>query len=310
MAENTSPVKNLNFGQKVLYWLLLGVCKLIGLLPYVVLYYMLAPLIYFVLYWVVRSRVKVVRTNLANSFPEKSEEERFEIERKFYKHLSEVFVDVVDMTSISRRQLKRRMQIVNLEEFEREVGTKDWVAALAHYGEWEYFSVFAIDHPYHNLGVYHPLKNKVMDCFMIHLRTRLGMEVVPMFGLGRRVLQCKKAGEQMALGLIADQSSYERTSDHKWRTFLNQPALFFGGMGHYAKRFGMPVYFLEIDERKPSHYLCRFVQIYDGVEDIPETEVMDRYVAKLEEMIRRKPELWLWSHKRWKVKPPKDAVIN
>ncbi|MBR7129748.1 MAG: lauroyl acyltransferase, partial [Tidjanibacter sp.] len=63
-------------------------------------------------------------------------------------------------------------------------------------------------------------------------------------------------------------------------------------------------------ERKPSHYICRFVQIYDGVEDIPETEVMDRYVAKLEEMIRRKPELWLWSHKRWKVKPPKDAVIN
>ncbi|MBR3854234.1 MAG: hypothetical protein IKM41_06765, partial [Tidjanibacter sp.] len=81
MAENTSPVKNLNFGQKVLYWLLLGVCKLIGLLPCVVLYYMLAPLIYFVLYWVVRYRVKVVRTNLANSFPEKSEEERFEIER-------------------------------------------------------------------------------------------------------------------------------------------------------------------------------------------------------------------------------------
>ena len=180
---------------------------------------------------------------------------------------------------------------------------------MAHYGEWEYFSVFAIDHPYHNLGVYHPLKSKVFDAFMIHMRTRLGMEVVPMFGLGRRVLQCKKAGEQMALGLIADQTAYERTSDHKWRTFLNQPALFFGGMGHYAKRFGMPVYFLEIDERKPSHYTCRFVQIYDGVEDIPETEVMDRYVAKLEEMIRRRPELWLWSHKRWKVKPPQDAEI-
>ena len=171
MAQQ-SPCKDLNFGQKILYWLLLGVCKLIGLLPYVVLYYMLAPIIYFILYWVLRYRVKVVRTNLANSFPEKSEEERWEIERKFYKHLSEIFVDVIDMTSITPRTLKRRMHIENLEEFDREVGTKDWVAALAHYGEWEYFSVFAIDHPYHNLGVYHPLKSMVFDAFMILYRMK------------------------------------------------------------------------------------------------------------------------------------------
>lgn len=306
MAKKSSH-NDLNFGQKILYWLLLGVTKVIGLLPYVVLYYMLAPVIYFLLYWVLRYRVKVVRENLANAFPEKSDEERFDIERKFYKHLSEVFVDAVDMTSITKRQLQKRMKIVNLEEFDKEVGERSWVAALAHYGEWEFFSVFATNHPYHNLGVYHPLKNKVMDCFMIHMRTRLGMEVVPMFGLAREVYRCKKAGEQMALGLIADQSTSEKTSDHKWRTFLNQPTLFFGGMGHYARRFGMPVYALDTRQRKPSYYECRFEQIYDGVEDIDETEIMDRYVAHLEQMIRRQPELWLWSHKRWKVKPPKES---
>lgn len=302
MAKTTTN-SDLNFGQKVCYWLLLGVIKLIGLLPYVVLYYMLAPLIYFILYRVVRYRLKVVRKNLANAFPEKTEDERLEIEMRFYKHLSEVFVDVIDLTSMSRKELQRRMVVENMEEFDREVGTRDWVAALAHYGEWEFFSMFAITHPYHNLGVYHPLKNKVMDRFMIHLRTRFGMEVVPMFGLARRVLQCRKQGEQMALGLIADQGTSERNSDRKWRTFLNQPTLFFGGMGHYARRFGMPVYFLETTERKPSHYVCRFVQLYDGVEPISEEEVMDRYVAKLEEMIRRRPELWLWSHNRWKLKP-------
>ncbi len=290
--------------QSIAYYLLLGVAKLIGYLPYWVLYRLIAPFIYWVLYRLVHYRRGVVRGNLAAAFPEKSFAERLEIERKFYHHLSEVFVDVLDMTSMSPKELKRRMKVINMEQTDAEIGTKNWIAALAHFGEWEYFSVYSIDHPYHNIGVYHPLSSKVMDRFMLYIRRRFGMEVAPMNSLARPVVKNLKAGEQMALGLIADQRPRVAESDKVWRTFLNQPSLFFGGIGNYAKRFGMMVYALDIEKVKPSHYECRFIQLYDGVEDISDTEIMDRYVAQTEAMIRRRPELWLWSHRRWKHKPP------
>lgn len=295
--------------QWVGYWLLLGTAKLVGLLPYCVLYKVLSPMVYFILYHIVGYRKKVVRRNLAGAFPYKSEAERSEIEHKFYRHLADVFVDVIDLTSMTPAELKRRMDITNLEDFDKQVEGKSWIGALGHYGEWEYFCSFAIGHNYPNLGVYHPLSSKIMDRFMIHMRTRFGMEAIPMFNLGRRVLQCIKEQKQMALGLISDQRAMYKLTDKRWRMFLGHPTVFIAGMGHYAKRFGMPVYVLDIEQTKPSYYKCRFEQIYDGVEDISDVEIVDRYVAKLETMILRRPELWLWSHDRWKQIPPEGAII-
>lgn len=300
--------KSSSWGENVAYYTLLGLAKAVGYLPYFVLYRLLAPFIYFILRHVLHYRVSVVRENLRNSFPEKSEKELREIERGFYHHLSEVFIDVIDMTSMSPEELKRRMVVENMEQTDKEIGTSNWIAALAHFGEWEYFSVYSIDHPYHNIGVYHPLSNKVVDRFMLYIRRRFGMEVAPMNSLARPVMKNLRAGEQMALGLIADQRPRYAESDKVWRKFLNQDALFFGGIGNYAKRFGMMVYTLDIEKIKPSHYKCNFIQLYDGKEDIPEEQIMDRYVAQTEKMIRRHPELWLWSHKRWKRRKPAEQT--
>lgn len=301
---------DMNIWQRMAYYTLLGIAKAIGYLPYCVLYYVLAPFIYFVCYYLLRYRVKVVRANLATAFPEKSEKERRRIERKFYGHLAEVFIDVLDMTSMSPKVLQKRMQVENMEATDAEIGTNNWIAALAHYGEWEYFSVYSIEHLYHNMGVYHPLSSKVMDRFMLYIRRRFGMEVVPMNQLARPVVKNLKCKEQMALGLIADQRPRWAESDQLWRMFLGQPSTFFGGICNYAKRFGMMVYTLDIEKVKPSYYKCNFVQIYDGKEDVSEEELMDRYVAQIEKMIRRRPELWLWSHKRWKYRPKPGTMIR
>ena len=72
----------LNSWQKVQYRLLWWSCRAVGLLPERVLYFCLGGLIRLILYRLVRYRRQVVRTNLAHSFPEKSEAERREIERK------------------------------------------------------------------------------------------------------------------------------------------------------------------------------------------------------------------------------------
>ena len=106
----------LNSWQKVQYRLLWWSCRAVGLLPERVLYFCLGGLIRLILYRLVRYRRQVVRTNLAHSFPEKSEAERREIERKFYHHLSEVFVDTILLASISRKRICERMVYSNVEE--------------------------------------------------------------------------------------------------------------------------------------------------------------------------------------------------
>ena len=162
----------LNSWQKVQYRLLWWSCRAVGLLPERVLYFCLGGLIRLILYRLVRYRRQVVRTNLAHSFPEKSEAERREIERKFYHHLSEVFVDTILLASISRKRICERMVYSNVEEVEAAMSGRSWISAMSHFGSWE-LTINYVCHTDHNvLAVYRPLHNRVFDRFYHEARSR------------------------------------------------------------------------------------------------------------------------------------------
>lgn len=292
-------------GSKCIY----AICWLIGLLPFWFLYYVLANIIYFVIYRIVRYRIGVVRSNLKSSFPEKSAEELKAIERKYYGYLSEIFVDTIDITSISRRQAKKRLIIENEERHRAEVRDKSWIAALGHYGSWEMFGFYAINdntHDSQSVGVYRPLHNKAMDEFYKKVRSRFGMKTVSMKVILKFLARNRaENGVPLALGMIADQTPRSFGFNH-WIDFLNHPTGFYRGIDQIATRLGMPVYFVHIERVSKSHYKARFELIYDGVEKVEEDEVTVRYAAKLEQMIKERPEFWMWSHKRWKHTP--DSV--
>ncbi|MBR2060554.1 MAG: lysophospholipid acyltransferase family protein [Tidjanibacter sp.] len=290
--------------QRIGAWWLMAASKVIGWLPNWFLYHCLAPFIYFVMYRLVGYRKGVVRENLRTTFTEKSAEELLHIERKFYRHLAEIVVDTIDLASMSRKELLRRMEVVDLEAHLEATRDKDWVAAMGHYGSWEFFCVQALlDENATALGVYHPLKNKGFDLFYRRLRSRMMMEPVKMKGLIRRIMKARKEGERYVVGLIADQAPPKNHEVEHWYNFLDRPTAFYGGMEHISSKFGAQVYYVDIEKTKPGHYRCRFVQIYDGVEQVDSHEVIQRYADELSRTIRRAPEYWLWSHKRWKQQP-------
>ncbi len=66
----------------------------------------------------------------------------------------------------------------------------------------------------------------------------------------------------------------------------------------------MPVYFMNVKKNGTANYTVNFEMIYDGVEQVEEYEITERYVRRLEQMIREVPHLWMWSHRRWKHKMP------
>lgn len=292
--------RSVRFRANLLYYS----CRVVGLLPWWFLYYVVAEVIYFILYRIVRYRIKVVRENLSNSFPEKGKKELRRIERAYFRHLSQAFVDTIDLPGISARTLTKRMRIANEEEFRQETYMKDWIAATSHYGSWEYFMFYAIggEPERRLLGVYKPLHDKAFDLFYRKMRSRLGMVPTPMRMVIRDMAREKQAGHCLTIGIIGDQTPMRGEFD-RWYDFLHQPTAFYGGIEKLAVKFGLPVYFIDITKLKRAHYLMRAVMIWDGKEDVPKHEITRRYAEKLEEMIRRKPEYWMWSHRRWKRKP-------
>ncbi len=274
-----------------------------GLLPSWFLYHVLADIIYFFVYRVARYRLKVVRTNLANSFPEKDLDWLRSVERRYYRHLSELFIDTIDLSSISRRGLRRRMTFVGLDEHLRRTEGQDWIAALSHYGSWEYFGAYAMNCPGECIGVYSPLHSRVFDRFYRDVRTRFGLVPVTRNTLLRHVLRTRAAGgPKMSIGMIADQSPPFFEINH-WYRFLNQPTPFFWGIEKMAVRFNMPVYFMQVRKTGRARYEGEFKMIYDGREPVAEFEITQRYADALEALILRQPELWMWSHRRWKHTP-------
>lgn len=285
---------------KLKYWFLVGVCKAVGFLPSWFLYHCLLDVLYFLLYRVARYRVGVVRSNLESSFPEKDKGELRRIEREYYRYLAELFIDAVDIVGISERGIRKRIVFEYVEAHEAEVAGRDWIAALAHYGSWEYFSAYQLYTASQVAGVYKSLHDKAFGMFYNYSRSRFGLEPVDRKNILRYLVAATRdQSRQVAVGLIADQ--YTRGGGQSIPfDFLNHKTLFFAGIEKLSARFGMPVYYMDVRKLGRARYSARFVMIYDGAEQLPEGEVTRRYAEALERTIRRDPPYWMWSHKRWK----------
>ena len=282
------------------YGLLMGMCHTVGRLPDWFLYHVLEAQIYFVLRYVVRYRREVVRRNLSNSFREKTAGELRAIEKGFYHNLSEVFVDTIKLATISREKILERMVFRNVEHHERKLQGRSWIAAMSHFGSWELTINYACLTDHRMLAVYRPLHSAAFDRFYHKVRSRFGTQPVAMNSIYKEVFKAHRAGAQpVGVALIADQTPPFHEIHH-WYRFLEQDTPFFSGFEKLALRFHMPVFFMYVRKVAPRHYEAEFEMIYDGEETVSEYEITQRYVVRLEAMIRETPELWMWSHRRWK----------
>ncbi|MDE6500219.1 MAG: lysophospholipid acyltransferase family protein [Rikenella sp.] len=281
------------------YYLIYPLAWALGRLPYKV-QFLFSDLVRWVLYRVVRYRRGVVRENLRASFPEKSDAERREIEQAFYKHLADVFIETLSLASVSEGQVRRRMRYLNLDELMRWTGGRSWISAMAHYGSWEYTTNFAL-HRTHDetLAVYRPLSDRGADRFYRRIRSRFGVRPVPMHDVGREMVRSFREGRHTTFALIADQTP-PWPEIQNWTLFLGRWTPFFTGMEKLAMKFHLPVVFLDVRKVRRGYYEARFDLLYDGDEAVSEGEITRRYAERLERMIRTRPELWMWSHRRWK----------
>ena len=279
--------------------------RVFAAMPYWFKYYVVENLIFVLLRYCLRYRMKVVKTNLRNSFPEKDGRELAVIRRRFYRTLAEIFVDTINLAGLTPEKGRSLLTVKGLEEQKERVGGRDWIAMTAHFGCWEYCSFWGLYDPTQIVvAVYHPLRSRIVEAFYQRLRngdyaTTVAMKESLRFYLRNRAGGI--GGRNLVMGLIADQNP-PRRPDSRWFRFLNQDTIFFDGGEKLALRCQLPVYCVKMERLRRGRYEMSFELIYDGKEEVAEYEITQRYVRMLEAEIRRRPELWMWSHRRWKHK--------
>jgi KDO2-lipid IV(A) lauroyltransferase len=276
-------------------------CYVFSLLPLRVMYVM-ADMLYFLLYDVLRYRRKIVRSNLTISFPEKSQDEIKRIERKFYHWLSDYFFESIKLLSISKEEVQRRYTFVNPEVFSDAFdGGQNIGTILGHYCNWEWLSCTQYYMPEGSvLGlIYKPLSNDVMDYIFYKLRSHAHGVAIPKKDILRYLVKYKREGVMNLFGYIADQAP-KWENIHLWIPFMGHETGVFTGAERIMRKMNDAVYYVEMGRPRRGYYTCTLRLITKEPNTLEEYEITRRFFKMLEENIRQHPEYYLWTHNRWK----------
>lgn len=296
---------NLTFTQKIGLETLWIICRGFALLPHCIRHYLFGTMCYILLCYVLRYRHKVMMDNLRRSFPDKSEKELRQICRGAYKNLTEQIINMISQSGVSNKTLLHRMRVTNAEQVRQEIGDRSVIMLTAHYGPWEAGSTVSLVVPDQTfVAVYHKLTNPVIDELMKRIRSHTNVELVDMKRTMRHFVDNRNI-RPMAMGLIADQNPVLRANMH-WYKFLHQWTAFFEGGETLALKYHLPVYYFSPKRLSAGHYEGTFTRIYDGEEEVEPYTITERYVRLLENDINAHPEMWMWSHRRWKHIPPAE----
>ena len=297
-----------------MYRLLFCILRLLSRLPLGFHYFMSDVVLYPLIYYVAHYRRALVRRQLAECFPERSEQERKDIAKRFYHFLCDYIVETLKLQTMSHEEVKRRVKFVGIEEMQELLlreGKQFGFFYLGHYGNWEWMASFPLwlSPIWQGAQIYHPLKNKQADQFFLDLRQQFGGLCIPMKQTLRQILMDWKQGKHKIIGFIADQSP-KWEAMHHWTDFLHHKTSFFIGTEKIARQVDAALYYVRVTRPRRGYYQAELVPINlhpkatmeetKNTDGISPFESTDRYISLLEEQIREQPELWLWTHNRWK----------
>jgi KDO2-lipid IV(A) lauroyltransferase len=284
------------------YYLALPFIYGIALLPFPLLY-LLSDGVYWLLFRVIGYRRQVVLTNLRNSFPERTEAEIQAIADRFFRWFCDLTLETLKTLTIGPEAVRERVEFRNIELLQRYAREgRSVILVLGHYGNWELAGArYSQEKDIPQLYViYHPLANRHFDGLMYRMRTRHGTKLYAMREASKAMLRDKD--QVTATAFIADQTpSPERAY---WMNFLGQDTPVFLGTEALSKKLDQPVIYISITRPKRGYY-CMAMELLVGEPSTSEPgAITEAHTRRLEADIRNVPELWLWTHRRWKHKRP------
>ena len=284
-----------------MYYIVFAIWYTFSLLPMRV-HYVFSDILYMLLYKIAGYRTKIVRKNLKASFPEKDETELRQIEKRFYRWFCDYLVETVKMFSMSEKEISRRMQFEGIEQINDDFRRGRSISVfLGHYCNWEWVCSLGLHIIPEGTAaqLYHPLESKLMDRLFLYSRERFKAHSIEMKEAFKILAAWQKQGRHTVTGYIADQAP-GFSSMHYWPFFLNHDTPAYTGGERIARVLDTSVYYFDISRPRRGYYVAKAVKMTDEPRNEPKFSITEQYYRLLENSIHRQPELWLWSHNRWK----------
>ena len=266
--------------------------------------YLLSDLLFVLNFLFIGYRKKIVYLNLRNSFPEKSNKDIRSITRKFYRHLFDQMIESIALMHMSPRKILKHNRFKNPEVIEDLYKkNKGVILVTGHYGNWEWLISLQMLVSHKTLAIYKQLNNKYFDRMYINIRSRYGMTPVPMNRILRELISREQKNELTLTYSLSDQRPLFRHIQY-WTRFLNQDTPVDLGTEKIARKKDLAVVFSKMRKIRRGIYETEFIPLFENSRETKEHEITDKYLSILEKTIIERPELWLWTHKRWKhIKP-------
>ncbi len=285
--------------KKFLYHIYSIPLYLLALLPFPLLY-LLSDGLCFLAFNMIGYRKKVVYENLCNSFPTYSEKEIHDIAKKFYSHLFDTILETFKLLTISKNGLKKHGVYTNLEVMDDIINqNKSFVILTGHMGNWEWLpTIWHLEGKANIVGIYHKLSSPFFEWFTKNMREKFGIQMITMENTLRGMIANKN--KLTGTGFISDQTPSKENAH--WLTFLNQDTPVFMGAEKLAKKFNYPVVYCHIIKPKRGYYEIKIDIITMEPQTTADFYITETFNKLLEADIINQPEIWLWSHRRWKHK--------
>lgn len=284
--------------------MLLRCTAILSRLPLGVHYWIADWVIFPLMYHLVQYRRRVVWENLANAFPEKTDKERKQIAKAFYHQFCYTMVETIYGFHCPDEEMRKRVVFENFEEVNGLIDKAGGgIFMLAHMGNWEWMASIQqwVSDGVTEMNVYRQLKNKSMDRLMLAIRAKRGGVCVEKNRILREMVRFRAEKKPMTIGLLSDQKPRPEVT-RTWMEFLHQETGFLDGGEVLGKKFGFPVFYLYITRIKRGFYRVQMKTLSADSKNTGEGDITRAYARILEQNILEQPDLWLWTHNRWKWK--------
>ncbi len=291
--------------QRLLYILLYPFLWLTSVLPMPLLY-LKSTCLYFLAYYVIRYRKKVVLNNLRLVFPEKTEAERKQIAKLFYKHLCDLIFESIKGLTISEAEASKRFVFENLELVRSQYENGRSILLLCgHYANWEWSGILNKQNPYEGFAVYKKLDNPYFDRLVKKIRGRFGPAIISNKKIVSTLFRLQKEDKRTMTLIVADQTPKPGAFKHR-DTFMGIEVPVFTGTEELARKLDFTTLYLKTEKIKRGYYKATFVRLVENPSDLEEYQITRLFLDEIEKQIKKAPQFYLWSHKRWKhrtIKP-------
>ncbi|MGB5461494.1 MAG: lysophospholipid acyltransferase family protein [Eudoraea sp.] len=271
---------------------------LISILPYR-LFYLFSDLVYILVYRIIGYRKKVVYNNLTLVFPHKSEKEKKSIQKAFYKHMCDMFLETIKTLNIGEEELKKRYATPNIDLLLEIEKKRSILVMLPHYANWEWSIIVNRYVKSKGFAIYQEIGNVYFDRLIKKIRAIWNTTPISQQETVITMARNHQNGIKAIYGIVSDQSPQAHLAQY-WTKFMNIKVPVFNGPELLAKRYDHAVIFAKVSKVKRGYYKTEFIPIALEGSKTEKNEITNQFLKLTEEEIIENPAYYLWTHRRWK----------